>query len=281
MNLLSSPLSVAIPASASHFLTRLLDKTLEMPCADTIKPIYRVLSGVGAPLLDTLPPGLVARLQEQFKKMLQTVDLEDHVSNLYCLAVLAVMSSSQRPSTLISEHDSSPPLARELSSAVKQPDSYRVARQYFTLKRATKTLDLVVLKVIFACSKSCALSPPAVLESLELSNTIIEAVDVSDRQQWMTHDRSKFRKLVEKIVVYDQKSEVISAVRSDFGVSDGLLKFWKAMQFLCTLHGDGPFPQELTPVCKAALCGSFASKLPRMVGEKTLVRSTHGQLVSG
>ncbi|KAL9029679.1 MAG: hypothetical protein Q9196_002103 [Gyalolechia fulgens] len=205
--------------------------------------------------------------------MLQIVDLEDHVSSLYCLAVLAVMSSSPHAAASTSEHDPSPPLARELSSTVKQPESYHVARQYFTLKRASKTLDLVVLKVIFACSKSCALSPAAILESLQLSNTVIEAVDVRDRQQWMSHDRGKFRKLVEKIVLYDPQSEVMCAVRSAPIVPGGLLTFRKALQFINTLLGDRPLPQELTPVCKTVLCTSLASKLPRVVGEKILVRS--------
>lgn len=254
VNLLSSPLSVAIPASTSYFLTKLLDDSLEMPCADTIKPIYSVLSGVGALLLDALPPGLVARLQEQFKKMLQIVDLEDHVSNLYCLAVLAIMSSSPRSATSTTEHDSSAPLGGELSSTVTQPENYFVARQYFTSKRAAKTLDLVVLKFIFACSKSCALSPVEVLESLRLSNVIIEAVSMKDRQQWMMQDRGRFRKLVEKVVLYEQQSDIIFA----------------ALHFIDTLVGDGPLPQELTSAYQAALRMSSLN-LPRIVGEKILL----------
>ncbi|KAL8939331.1 MAG: hypothetical protein Q9216_003424 [Gyalolechia sp. 2 TL-2023] len=223
-----------------------------MPSASTIRPVYRVLSGVGALLLNALPADLVARLQGQFKKMLQIVDLEDHVSSLYCLAVLAFMSSPQHPATSLSESQSSSPLAKGLLSTIKELESYHVARQYFTSKRATKTLDLVVLKVIYACSKSCTLSPAAILESLQLSNTIIEAIDVRDRQQWMTHNRGKFRKLVEKIVLYDRESEMMSP-------------------FICTLAGDGPVPQELTLVYKAALCAPFTSKLPRLVGEKALL----------
>lgn len=215
---------MAIPASVSPFLAKLLDKALQTLCANPLRPIYRILSGVGSHILDALPSNLVARLQEQFKKMLQSIDLEDHVANLFPLAVLAVMTLT-RSGTSIRKHDSLPCLGHELSSTAEDPESYHVARQYFVSKRATKTLDFVVLKVIFACSKSCNLSTTEIIESLQLSITIIAAVDDRDRQQWMTNDKGKFRKLIEKTLLYDPQSEVVCAVRSITNCSGGSLSF--------------------------------------------------------
>ncbi|KAL8835143.1 MAG: hypothetical protein Q9170_003448 [Blastenia crenularia] len=254
VDLLSSPLPVAVPASASPFLAKLLDKALQTPCAGALRPIYWILSGIGSHFLDALPPSLVARLQEQFKKMLQSIELEDHVANLLCLAVLAVVTTTHR-TTLVSKHDSFPVVEQGSLSNVEQPQSFQVARQYFASKRAAKTLDLVVLKVIFACSKSCTLTAREVIESLQLSTAIIEAIDVKDRQLWMTNDRGKFRKLVDKISAYGPQSEVLCA----------------ALHFLSKLIDDRPLPQELTLVCKAAIYASFAFKLPPKTISKILL----------
>ncbi|KAL8714273.1 MAG: hypothetical protein Q9225_006613 [Loekoesia sp. 1 TL-2023] len=185
--------------------------------------------------MDALPSNLLTRLQEQFKQMLQNIDLEDHVANLLCLAVLAVMTLTPSAASIL-EHDFLSRPGHQSSSTTENPESYNIAQQYFVSKRTTKTLDFVVLKLIFACSKSCNLSTTEIIESLQLSITIIGAVDNRDRQQWM--------------------SEVVCT----------------ALQFISTLLGDRLLPQELTPICKAVLCASSASKLPRAVCVKILAK---------
>lgn len=200
---------VAIPASISPFLESLLNRALKAPSPETIRPIYRVLSGIGPQLLDALPLNLVARLQEQFKKLLQGVGAEDPMTDLFCLAVLAVMASG-RTEPIIADASTSLATAHEVS-IVKKSKSCDVARQYLS-KRAAKTLDLVVLRVIVVCSRSCTLTVKEAIESLQLSKVIIDAVD-GDKRLWMENDKGKFRKLVEKVSSYDQQPEVLCLVR--------------------------------------------------------------------
>ncbi|KAI4091702.1 MAG: hypothetical protein LQ344_003942 [Seirophora lacunosa] len=84
---------MAVPISITPFLASHLDKALETPSPHTIGPIFKILSGIGSHLLDALPSDLVARLQEQFKKLLQTVGTQQHMTDLVCLAVLAITAS--------------------------------------------------------------------------------------------------------------------------------------------------------------------------------------------
>ncbi|KAL9021841.1 MAG: hypothetical protein Q9185_000968 [Variospora sp. 1 TL-2023] len=198
---------MAVPISITPFLTSHLDKALETPSTHTIGPIFKILSGVGPHSLDALPLDLVARLQEQFKKLLQTVGTQQHMTDLFCLAVLAVMASSQSSSSTSQEKLPSRNTEHE-ASTINQSRVCNEARQYLS-KRAAKTLDLVVLKIIFVCSKSCTLTASEVIESLRLSQEIINAIDTADRRSWMVNDKGKLRKLVEKVSSYGRKSEVL------------------------------------------------------------------------
>lgn len=202
---------MAVPISITPFLASHLDKALETPSPHTIGPIFKILSGIGSHLLDALPSDLVARLQEQFKKLLQTVGTQQHMTDLVCLAVLAITASSQSSSSTSQDELPSRTTVHE-ASTVNQMRRYNEARQYLC-KRATKTLDLVVLKVIFVCSKSCTLTVSEVIESLRLCQTIVDTIDAGDRRLWMENDRGKLRKLVEKVSSYDRRSKVLCMVR--------------------------------------------------------------------
>ncbi|KAL9600634.1 MAG: hypothetical protein Q9219_003067 [cf. Caloplaca sp. 3 TL-2023] len=255
VNLLSSPLSAATPAAISPFLTRISDEASRVPCADTLRPIYRVLSGIGSQYLDALPPKTVTRLQGQIKRMLQSLELENHVANLFGLAIMAVMTKAF-VATSKPKHDSSLPLEQERLTLDQRIGNYHVSQQYFESKRASKTLDFVVLKVISACSASCTLATTEILETLQLCNTIIEAVDFGDRRSWLVDDRGKFRKLVEKVLSCDQQSEIICP---------------KTVLSICSLLGDRPLPQELMPACKAVFSPLSIREIPQEVGIKMML----------
>lgn len=261
---------MAVPISITPFLASHLDKALETPSTHTIGPIFKILSGIGSHLLDALPSDLVARLQEQFKKLLQTVGTQQHMTDLVCLAVLAVMASSQSSSSTSQDELPSRITVHE-ASTVNQMRRCNEARQYLS-KRAAKTLDLVVLKVIFVCSKSCTLTVSEVIESLRLCQTIVDTIDAGDRRSWMENDRGKLRKLVEKVSSYDRRSKVLCMVRPSSPRSWKILNFGKALHFITSLVGDRSLPHELLPVCKAVLCAPLASSLDHAVGIKILVR---------
>ncbi|KAL8854915.1 MAG: hypothetical protein Q9221_000422 [Calogaya cf. arnoldii] len=197
-------------------------------------------------------------MQDQFKEMLQKVkiELEGNCANLFCLAILAVISSRDsldpRQEREKSSHLASATAAR---STVETVAGRSEARQFFVSKRAPKTLDLVVLKMIYACSKSCKLSIPQIVESLQLSNVILKAIDEEDRATWMEKNQSKVGKLIEKVTSHAHSPEVLST----------------AMQSIVTLFSDRPLPEALSPAWRLSLripavsnlsCGLCAKILP-------------------
>ncbi|KAL8725365.1 MAG: hypothetical protein Q9181_006445 [Wetmoreana brouardii] len=211
VNFLSTVPPVAIPSSASSFLSSLLEEASREPSADSIRPIYRILSGAGSYLLDALPPKVIARMQAKFKNMLQGREAKDiSTMHLLCVAVLALMSSLTPTPRLERVHSSFPTLGSETMPG--RSANYHSARQW---ERASKTLDMAVIKAISASSVTCPLSAPEIIENLHLSNTMIKAVDVGVRASWMANDRSKVKKLIEKVSAHDPQSEVLYALSLD------------------------------------------------------------------
>ncbi|KAL8951422.1 MAG: hypothetical protein Q9222_002613 [Ikaeria aurantiellina] len=260
-NLLSSPSPLASPRTISAFLEKLLEKAIQSPCADTIRPIYKILAGTGSHLLEAIPPSTTARLQEQFKKMLQNFELEDHSANLFCLATLALMSSTQ-VAVSSPEGGSSSRLLDELADVPARTRNSGMARQYFVSKRASKTLDLVVLIAVFLCSKNHHLGVPKAIENLRLACVIITAIDDAERLAWLQSDKGKVRKLVERIIAHDGQPEVSCA----------------ALQVTASLLGDCPLPQELHPVCRALFCAPTAFLLAPTIGAKLLLLLDEGSV---
>lgn len=159
-------------------------------------------------------------MQDQFKDMLQKVkiELEGNCANLFCLAMLALISGGEISNPRQEQEESSPPAPATAARSTVEPAAGRFeARQFFVSKRAPKTLDLVVLKMIYACSKSCKLSSPEIVESLQLSIVILKAIAEADRATWMERNQAKFSKLIEKVVSHTHSPEVLSMVRMPSG----------------------------------------------------------------
>lgn len=179
-----------------------------------------VLSGATSGFLDDLPADSVIRLQDQLIRMLRGLAVEDHSSDLLCLAILAIFAFSEPPkSNLLLDSDSSPPL-RTLSSGDRlgftTPERYKSARQFFNTSRASKMLDLVVLKVILACSRGCNLCSSEIVESLKLSEEITNTICIEEKKLWMAKNSAKAKKLFEKILRPDIEQEIQYAVRAPF-----------------------------------------------------------------
>ncbi|KAI4277362.1 MAG: hypothetical protein LQ337_001803 [Flavoplaca oasis] len=84
------------------------------------------------------------------------------------------------------------------------------AQKYFVSKRALKTIEFTVLTMIYLCSENCKSSIPDIVESLQLSNVILKAVNETDRAIWMDKHEAMISKLVEKVISYNHSPEVLS-----------------------------------------------------------------------
>ena len=215
-SLMTAPLQVPIPSTVASFLQRLLERAVQAPTAENVRPIYLTLSGVGFNFLEILPLEIVARFQSQLIKILKDLEVEDYSANLICLAVLANVASLDIVDSTKLDGSCMPDATSSKNQDVPQPsDRYQPARQFFTAKRASKTLDLVVLKVILSCSKNCSLGLDDIVESLKLSTEIIDAVSSSERSCWMERNVTKVKKLYEKILRHDLDGEVAYTVGFD------------------------------------------------------------------
>ena len=273
VNLLSSPSPVAIPSSISPFLTKLLVKACQSPSAESIRPIYKVLAGSSPHLLDALPSDVVVQMQDQCNVMLQKLKIEVNgiCASFFCLALCAVIAGGDTPGPVSEEQASATPPPTTASTRPTIPAASRYeARKYFVSKRALKTLDFTVLRMIYLCSENCKLSIPAIVESLELSNVILKAVNETDRAIWMGKHEAIISKLVEKVISYNHSPEILCMVRIA-SIWIRRLTAGQAIQSIVTLFGDDPLPQALLPACKLSLRIPINSNLPCVVCVKLLV----------
>ena len=199
-----------------------LEMAIREPSADTIRPLYMILSGVGYGLLEMLSDGAIKHLQESLKDMLRT--LGSHFDSLLCLATFAKMVPARTPQLMTSDNATplgSDRLSEQTSDGAR--DRYEVARQFLNHKKASKTLELVVLRVILICSINCPLDFDKAMDSLRLSKEIIDAVDETEKETWLKRTTTGSKKLYEKVLRPDLDASIRSLVRLRFWVTCILL----------------------------------------------------------
>lgn len=188
--MLSAALTVAVPSNVPIFLESLLEKAVQSRSPEAIRSVNQTLSGLGTSYLDKLAPDSLARFQSHLTELLTKLDMDDPFANLLCLAVLAKFAS--RP--------------------CGPPDNFAPARKYFVGKRAQKTFDLAILKVINACSRSSILSSTGALETLALSEEIVGALSSDEKKSRVGKNSGMTRNLYAKILRPDIDKSLQAAV---------------------------------------------------------------------
>ena len=188
--MLSSPNDLAVPSTLPPFLERVLAKAVYDSSAEAIRPLHSVLSALGPCQIDGFPLDLVSQLQDKLMQILKGLDVENHSANLLCLAVLAKLSS------------------RPIAGSPSETHCLLPAKHFFAVRRASKTLDHIVLKVILICSKSCPLALCDARSSVRLSEEIVDAIDLTERRAWFAKSTAKTTKLHEKILRPDIDTEL-------------------------------------------------------------------------
>ncbi|KAL4783052.1 hypothetical protein BJX76DRAFT_368700 [Aspergillus varians] len=188
LSLLSSPLPRGIipPASLAPFVMQMIERMRMNPCVETIRPLYLISSCLQASgVLFELPQEVMSSFQTELTKTLR--NLEDHMGNLLCLATFARLGSLQNGNA-------------EAESGVDIPAWLQNIRHFFGPKRALKTMDLVVLRVILACSSRCGnLTTEESAESIRLAISICDTVDKAQQEYWIKGNSIKLAKLLEKV----------------------------------------------------------------------------------
>ncbi|PWY79481.1 hypothetical protein BO94DRAFT_567803 [Aspergillus sclerotioniger CBS 115572] len=187
--ILSSPLppDFLIPACLAPFMEKSIRAMGESPCAESILPLNQICNGIrNSPgILLEIPSETMSSLQVELTKTLR--NLSDHMGNILCLATFARMASLQD-------------LNAEEGCVRFVPSWLQNVNHFFGPKRGLKTLDLVFLRVILACSDSCNdLTVDQAAESIRLAIEICDRVEQGQRECWITANSSKIAKLREKV----------------------------------------------------------------------------------
>lgn len=176
-----------IPARLTQFMEKMIRTMGEDPRAENILPLNQISNGIkrSPRLLEEIPSEVMASLQVELTKTLR--NLSDHMGNLLCLATFARMASLEDSAT-------------EKGCVRFVPSWLQSVNHFFGPKRGLKTLDLVVLRVILACSDSCSdLTVDKAAESIRLAIEICDRVEPEQRESWVKANGSKIAKLREKI----------------------------------------------------------------------------------
>ncbi|EEP75601.1 predicted protein [Uncinocarpus reesii 1704] len=150
------------------------------PCKDTLSPLYQVIKSVQGSILEIIPEQIMINFQVECTRILRNLD--DHMGNLFCLAILAKIASA--PQLFPSE----------------KPRWLRSICQFFDATRGLKTLDLAFLRAILVYSGNSVLFSSESVQYLQLVKEICEAVEPTQKTLWLTANKPKIIKLCEKVI---------------------------------------------------------------------------------
>ncbi len=192
------PHRISMPADTQALFIRVFNHAAELPSVTTIKPAYQLLQGSAANLLMILSSKTLVRIEDQIFEILRTMKADTSPLSLYCLAILRVMLATAEDDfrSSVSSYDTQELLAStQLTSSRWSPDA---ARQFFHGSKAQKTVQLVVLRAMWACTSASDQQLDERLESLKLANGIIDSVPIEGRMTWRKANALVVRKLEEK-----------------------------------------------------------------------------------
>lgn len=210
VSLLASPLpeTVALPAEAQGLFVGLMEEAAKKPCARTIEPVYLLLSGTGTLLLGVLSTETLVKFEEHLLNILRSgAGAPDQCISLYCLSIMNVVCSSLNPEFRLtaSSYTSSDFLQSTPTSSRWKAEAMQ---QFFTGSKAQRSMQLIVLVVLWAASKSSTDAASEKIKALVLANEVILAIPVDLRKNWCTANTITVRKLQEKLVAEGQDETV-------------------------------------------------------------------------
>ncbi|KAI8938001.1 hypothetical protein NX059_005675 [Plenodomus lindquistii] len=198
--LLSYPLpaSVPLPSSAQEFFLRVFQKSIQKPCVETLKPVYRMLNGACSRLFSLLPRETQQQFDQQLRHILKSSDVgKDAMLLLWCFGIVLLV---EYPNAVSSQHKS--------SSTYKTASGQKLFLGTTSLYR---TITLASLSVIWALKGGVGGSDEEATEGIRIASRVLRVIDQDVRENWPKSDaraRGTFLKLVEKTERLDTESAI-------------------------------------------------------------------------
>lgn len=193
------PPSIALPASAQTFFTKVFERAVQNPTIDTVEPVYVLLRGACEELLEILPQSSLDDFRDHLTRMMRIVkSMEDQLLCLFCLATIARINSQhidpRRPTKMMCSQQSSQVPSPRAPSARTRED----VQKFYCGERASKTMHLLALQVIYACRKDHTVTQATTIKHVRLAREVASAVESSARYAWAEGNPAIVRKLYEK-----------------------------------------------------------------------------------
>jgi hypothetical protein len=236
---------VALPATAQDFMLQLFDRAANQPNAITVQQIHRLVYGACKPILGILSPGVLAHLEEYIFSILKSSSgVEDQSLGMYCLAIMRMIL--EKFQTEVGNDEMWPTFEHSVDSSNSQwtPDAIK---QFFHGNKTHKTMQLLVLRVIWACRPESADPTGQGLTSVTLVNQILAGVSQSAVIEWSHKNAVIVRKLQEKCLVPD----MLPALR------------FQVLTFLSSLSDKVILPSQATLFYERSLLDLSATFLKR------------------
>jgi hypothetical protein len=269
--LLTLPSTVPLPAEISAFFAILVQRVIEAPSAESIRPVHRVLLGIGPKILEILSSSSLLRLQGQLIQIVSRSDKNSHDTNAFCLAVLAQMTSAELSIDVSSSNSSI--MGTDYSHDRHEP--FEPARKLFADKNVPKILNLVFGRAVWACSQSPSATVDCRIEVLKLCKKTIEPTNEEVRHHWLLPKPSLSKKLNEYLNRENMNAEVRGAVSFSGATStESYLTVMQAFDFVAAVHEPKTFPEDLHKAVGNFYCAGNEVYCSQMVVENHVVSIT-------
>jgi len=193
------PKGLPLPAAAQTFLSQLFENAMKRPSITTIEPVYALLDGACADLLELLPQASLDQLRDQLTQLMRTAKkIEEQPLSLYCLAIIAKLNKFHH---VVGEHGgrrSSVRFTPSSQSRDTSAHSWEEVQKFFQGERALKTIHLLVLQVIYACRPESKDSDQPPMKHVRIAREVLSAIDSLVREKWLQSNGAITKKLHEK-----------------------------------------------------------------------------------
>lgn len=185
------PEDLPLPASAQTLLVRLFDQATMRTDSDAVSAVHTLLSGGCRPVVGLLTTAILRKFEQQvFAILRDATDVENQSLSLYCLSIMELLINGI--------HDNNSDRTQAVASMAA----------LFSGSKAQKTLQLVVLRVIWACKTGSDRACSEALLCIKLANSVLLAVDSGIRQEWCTRNAAVIRKVIEKSNLPDLSTSI-------------------------------------------------------------------------
>ena len=163
-------------------MSKISDSAVRNPSIRNIAQLHRVVKGSCRELLVALPPQALQCVIERVIGIIKATKATDENSPiLFCISILACLQQQC------------------INNSVYSGILHHVAGEFFHGQKSTKTIQLILLRTIWACKDSTVCPLEGTVGCLRLARAILEIIDTDTLSTWR-HDHSPIVcKLVEKL----------------------------------------------------------------------------------